>query len=376
MHRVHAVIDLAALERNLGRIRAALPPHIRYISVVKADAYGHGLKPMATRLMQSGADAFAVANVQEAAELRELGHGWPLLVLGPVLPKEYSLLFTHKLIPTLSSKEEIDTLEAFARAWKQSLLVHLKIDTGMGRTGVWHEEACALYQHLRTCKALNLHGLYTHFSSADSDLDYTALQRGRFLEVLRKCDNLDVSKLWIHADNSAGLESFSETGPFNAVRVGLLQFGLPPHAGSLLKSLRTEPVLRFEARICLVKNLPKGTSISYGRTHRLERNSQVAVLGAGYADGIPRHLSNRGQVLLHGQRCPILGRVTMDQTIIDVTDIPRVRVGDLATLLGIQGETCITAVEFAQWAESIPWEVFCSIGKRVPRLYRTDRPAS
>lgn len=375
-YRCHANIDLAALERNVGRIRTALPRHIRYISVVKADAYGHGLAPMATRLMQSGADAFAVANVAEAADLRTLGQGWKILVLGATLPEERPQLFRHKLIPALSSSEEIASLNALGAQLNQSLYVDLKIDTGMGRSGVWHEYAEDIYNQIKASEHLHLHGIFTHFSSADKDPDFTNEQRLRFLRAINKFQDLDVSNIWIHADNSAGLESFAKESPFNAVRIGLLQFGLPPHPESLLSSLRTEPVMRFETRICLLKELPQGAYISYGRTCQLKRDSRIAILAAGYGDGISTQMSNRGCVLIRGQRCPILGRITMDQVIVDVTDLPSVEIGDTATLLGSQGEDTITATEYAAWSNSIAWEVFCSITKRVPRLYQTDRTVS
>jgi len=358
-HRCYARVDLAALERNLGRIRSALPDDIRYISVVKADAYGHGLRPMATRLMQSGADAFAVANVNEAAELRELGHGWRILILGPALPEEYPLIFQYKVTPTISSIEEAIALDRLAEQKKQTLEIHLKIDTGMGRSGVWFEQAEALFETLIKCGNLRIHGIFTHFSSADSDAEYTRLQRIRFLDTLARFKNFDISTLWIHADNSAGLESFNEHSPFNAVRIGLLQFGLPPCEGSLLESLKTEPVLSFETRICLLKQLPKGTSISYGRTRELTRDSRIAIVSAGYGDGIPRSLSNCGEVIIRGRRCPILGKITMDQTIVDTTNLDEVAVGDTVVLLGKQGNEVITADEFAERSGSIPCGRIC-----------------
>jgi alanine racemase len=170
------------------------------------------------------------------------------------------------------------------------------------------------------------------------------------------------------------LETFpgaAGAAPFNAVRIGLLQFGILPRPGSLLSQVRTEPVFSFHTRIGLVKRLPQGTTISYGRTHTLRRPSRVAVLCAGYGDGVPRAVSNRASVLVHGRRCPVLGRVTMDQTIIDVTEVPEAACGDEAVLVGTQGGAEITIAEFSRWAETIPWETLCSVTKRVPRFYKT-----
>jgi alanine racemase len=252
------------------------------------------------------------------------------------------------------------------------LNVHLKIDTGMGRLGVWHEQAEHVYQLINDTAGLRLAGVFTHFSSPDDDPEFTALQRRRFLLALARCPSLDSAGLLIHADNSAGIETLEVGGPFNAVRVGLLQFGILPGPGTLLESVHAEPVFSFRTRVGLVKNLPRGTGISYGRTHILARDSRVAILAAGYGDGIPRAASNRAQVLLHGQRCPVLGRVTMDQTIVDVTDLPAVAAGDEAVLVGRQHDAEIGIAEFSRWGDTIPWETLCSVTKRVPRLYRTQ----
>ncbi|MFH1497486.1 MAG: alanine racemase [Verrucomicrobiota bacterium] len=370
-HRCWAEIDLAALERNLRLIRASLPAHMRYVAVVKADAYGHGLPQTAARLMHAGADLFAVANLAEAATLRELSPDWPVLVLSALLPDEDRHAVDYQVALTVSSPEEVDRFEAAAAGAGRPLAVHLKIDTGMGRLGVWHEQAAPLYQKIRDAAHLRLEGVFTHFSSSDEDPGLTDLQRTRFLTALDHLPGLDPSKIFVHADNSAGLETYEEAGPFNAVRVGLLQFGVLPSSGSLLSEVHTEPVFSFRTRIGLVKTLPAGTRISYGGTHTLARESRVAILTAGYGDGIPRAASNRASVLVRGQRCPVLGRVTMDQTIIDVTDLPAAAVGDEAVLVGRQQGAEIDLAEFSARADTIPWETLCSVTKRVPRVYRT-----
>jgi len=370
--RCWAEIDLAALERNVKLIRASLPPHIRYVAVVKADAYGHGLHQTVARLMHAGAELFAVANITEAAAIRELGPGWPVLVLSPLLPEEDNFLLEYEATATVSCAEEVERFEAVGRAAGRVIGVHLKIDTGMGRVGVWHEAAPRLYAQLRTASHLRLDGAFTHFSSADEDPAFTAEQRRRFLAALRRCDGLDLSRLLIHADNSAGLETAHGEQPFNAVRVGLLQFGILPHPHSMLARVHTEPVFSFRTRVGIVKTLPAGTDISYGRTHTLRRDSTVAILCAGYGDGIARACSNRARVLIHGQLCPVLGRITMDQTIVDVTEVDGVRCGDEAVLVGRQDGQEISISEFSAWSDTIPWETLCSVTKRVPRLYRTS----
>jgi alanine racemase len=369
--RCWAEIDLAALERNLRHIRASLPPHMRYVAVVKADAYGHGLHQVAGRLMHAGADLFAVATLAEAAALRELGPGWPILLLSPVIPEEDRLILRYDVAVTVSSLEEVARFESVARAEDQAITVHLKIDTGMGRAGVWHQDATAVYAAIQAASHLNLAGIFTHYSSSDEDPAFTREQRDRFRRALEQFAGLDFEKLLIHADNSGGLETIERAGPFNAVRIGLLQFGIAPRPGSLFADIEPDPVFSFHTRVGLVKSLPAGTAISYGQTHRLQRDATIAVLTGGYGDGITRMLSNRGEVLIGGRRCRILGRVTMDQTIVDVTELATVAAGDRVTLIGRDQGAEIGVAEFSRWADTIPWETLCSVTKRVPRVYRT-----
>jgi len=370
--RCWAEIDLAALERNLRLIRASLPPHMRYVAVVKADAYGHGLPQTVARLMHAGADLFAVANVSEAEAIRELGPGWPILLLSPLLPEEDRYLAELDLAATVSTEDEVARFDAVGRAAGKPVSVHLKIDTGMGRLGVWHERASELYLKIRGASHVRLAGVFTHFASPDDDPAFTSEQRRRFLAVLQRCEGLPLKDLFIHADNSAGIETLPGGSPFNAVRVGLLQFGVLPHPNSLLAQVHTEPVFSFHTRVGIVKDLPGGTGISYGRTHTLQRDSRVAVLTAGYGDGLPRAASNRAQVLVRGRRCPVLGRVTMDQTVVDVTDVSGVESGDEVVLVGRQPGAEIFLTEFSRWADTIPWETLCSVTKRVPRIYKTS----
>ncbi len=369
--RCWAEIDLAALERNLRLIRASLPAHIRYVAVVKADAYGHGLPQTVARLMHAGADLFAVATLSEATAVRELGPGWPVLLLSPLLPEEDRYLADYDLAATVSTADEVTRFDAVGRAAGKPIAVHLKIDTGMGRLGVWHEQAADLYRKISAANHLRLAGVFTHFASPDDDPAFTEEQRRRFLAVLATCENLKPNELFVHADNSSGLETMPGASPFNAVRVGLLQFGILPHPNSLLAQVHTEPVFSFRTRVGITKRLPRGTTISYGRTRTLDRDSDVAILCAGYGDGIPRVLSNRAQVLIAGRRCPVLGRITMDQTIVDITGVPDVKCGDEVVLVGRQQGAEISITEFSRWADTIPWETLCSVTKRVPRIYRT-----
>ncbi len=371
--RCWAEIDLAALERNLNAIQAALPKRIRYIAVVKADAYGHGMQQTVARLMHAGIDMFAVANISEAATIREIGIGWPILVLSASLEEEEPYLFEYDLIQTISTIDEIQRLNTRGASLKKKLKVHIKVDTGMGRLGVWHEQAKDLFEAMRNAEWLTLDGVFTHFAVAERDRDFTNLQRERFTSVLKSIDWLPLEDLLIHADNSASIDSFTPDNLYNAVRIGLLQFGISPYPKSLFGRVPTSPIFSFKTRIGVVKRLPKGADISYGRTKTLDRDSAVAVLCAGYGDGVPLIVSNRGCALINGQRCPILGRVTMDQTIVDVTDLSlRPKHGEEACLIGPQGDDEIRLEEFSEWAETISWEILCSITKRVPRIYKTS----
>lgn len=373
VERNWAEINLAALERNLRLIKDSLPSHVRYISVVKADAYGHGILPTAARLMQSGVDLFAVANVKEASVIREMGSGWPILILGPLLEEENEALIELDLIPTLSSHIELDRLKALSQKYQIRISTHLKIDSGMGRYGIWWEDAPELINEIKKCPEIKLCGALTHFAQP-SDIEYTEQQRSHFLTVLENTQIHHEPKFWVHADNSSSLRSFDRKAIFNAVRIGLLQFGVSPPQGSILADLPVEPVLSFHSRLAMIKKLPKGTSLSYGRQFTLKKDSSIGIISAGYGDAIPLASGNHAFGLINGQPYPLVGRVTMDQTLIDLTDAPDgIELGQTVTLIGRQEKKEILLTELATQAQTIPWELLCSITKRVPRIYSTKR---
>ena len=370
--RCWAEIDLAALERNLNRIRSALPPRIKYISVVKADAYGHGIHPTAARLMQSGVDLFAVANVKEAADIREMGSGWPILILGPLLKEEDSAILEYDLIPSLSNEDELNRFIELGKRKGKPQAVHFKIDTGMGRMGCWWEVASALLQKVLHAKEIDLQGVLTHFP-IPHNVDFTNLQRERFLSVIQPALQIQPDLL-IHADNSSSLQTMEHSSPFNGIRIGLLQCGVAPPRDSLLANIEVEPVLSFHSRLALVKNLPKGTSLSYGCETTLEKDSVVGVIAAGYGDAIPLHCGGKARGLIDGKSYPLVGRVTMDQTLIDLTQSNNPpETGSLVTLIGCQAQEKISLGELSQNGNTIEWELLCSITKRVPRIYLTKR---
>lgn len=374
MKRCWVEIYLSELESNLQKIREMVPISVKIISVIKADAYGHGIQATATRLMQSGADMFAVANLEEALAIRELGVGWPILILSPLLPIEYEKCLQNEMIPTISNVDEARFLSKNAHSLKKTCPIHFKVDTGMGRVGSWYEEAVNTFKAIQSLDNISVQGIYTHFATSDIDLEFTKIQRIRFDDFLKQI-NVDYSNCMIHADNSAGLDSFDPVNNlyFNAVRVGLIQFGASPRKNSVLNKLIPKPVLSFHTRVGLIKELPRDTPVSYNHTFITKRRTKIAILTAGYGDGIPLGYSNCGKVLINNHYCPIIGRVTMDQCIVDVTDLQTVSVGDQATLIGKQEIQEITLEQFAKDAKSIPWEVLCSITQRVDRIYKTAR---
>lgn len=368
--RCWAEIDLHSLRKNVATIRSFLGDQREYVAIVKADAYGLGLKAIVRTLIDAGIRSFAVANITEALHVRELAPTERIIILSPILPGEEEALADYQFIPIISSLAEHQRLHQLGESLGTSIPFHLKIDTGMGRLGVHFEDTASLSELIAPHPHAHIQGICTHFPSADSDTDFTRLQRQRFVAILNKYNLPGAAPLLIHADNSAGLDTLEPVNCFNAVRVGLLQFGCAPNPKATTARLDLQPVLSLHTRIGLIRELPAGSSVSYGRTHITSRHSRVAILTAGYCDGIPVAASNRAQILVAGTRCPIIGRVTMDQTVIDVShlDPATLAVGDNATIVGKQGTEHIDLHEFSAAAGTIPWEICCSISKRVARI--------
>lgn len=371
-HRCWAEVDLDALGENLAWIRHRIGPDVKIMTVVKADAYGHGLKPIAGRLMQSGTDIFGVANLTEARQIRTVGKGWPILMLGACLPEEVPLAVRDEVRPTISSWAEAQAFDAAAQRARKVLPIHVKVDTGMGRLGVPVDAAPRLIERMRALPGLLVEGVYTHFCAVEDDADFSRRQAAQFHELLARLERTQLKPALVHASNSGGL--LHEPGTrFNLVRPGLLVYGvLPPSRRRSESRLRHEvrPALSWKCRVSLVKWIPRGTALSYGRTFVAPRRMRVATLTAGYGDGFLRAGSNRAEVLISGRRCPILGRITMDQMLADVSGVPHVASGSEAVLIGEQGRQRITAHELAEKFGTVPWEVLTSITYRVPRLYR------
>ncbi len=367
-HRTWAEIDLSALRHNLAAVRAQVGAGVQVMAVVKANAYGHGVGPV-VRALAGRVDMFGVANVREAAELREHAADAPVFILGPALPEERAEIVTRRFVPAISSVEEACAYGALAGA--EPLAVHLKIDTGMGRVGIWEDEAVAVTREILALRRLRITGLASHLPVADEDDAFTCGQLARFHATVAQLRALGLTDAVVHVENSAGLIGFpAQAG--DMVRPGLMLYG---SAGRPEFQSRLRAVLTWKTRIALLRTAPAGHGVSYGRTFKTTRPTRLATLAVGYADGYQRHLSNRGaQVLIGGQRCPVLGRVTMDQIIADVTALPAAEVGDEAVLIGRQGAEEIPAAELAAKAGTIVWEIFIGLGRRVERIYLETSP--
>jgi alanine racemase len=358
-YRCWAEIDRSALRHNLGIVRERIGK-ADILAVVKANAYGHGLVGVAEAIANE-VQLFGVANLEEAIALRTAGLPHPVMILGPAVPGERSAIVEREFIPTISAIEEA---EAFDRIGPVS--VNFKVDTGMGRMGVPEIESLAAFKKVSALRNLRVHSVSTHMPVSNEDADYTRDQLARFRKVVEQFRAEVPGDYKAHVLQSAGTLAFNDT-PHEIVRAGVMLYGISP-LPEFQKLLH--PVMTWKTRIALIRNMPTGHGISYGRTFITPREMRVATLSAGYADGYPRHLSNRdAAMLVHGKRCPLLGRVTMDLMMIDVSHIGDAVVGDEVVLMGRQGEEEISVTELADRADTITWEIITRIGSRVRRVF-------
>jgi len=361
-------IDHEALRSNLRQIRDKVGSRVKILCMVKANGYGHGAAEISQTLVGAGADAFGVATLEEAVHLRQAGIQALLIVLAGVFPDQLDTFVEHKLSPVVYDPLSLKALDHESSRRQVQLGVHLKIDTGMGRLGFLAAEADQWIAAIKQTESLRIEGVFSHFSHAESvQGDYTRKQLESFKRVLGQLRSASVIPDLVHLANSAATITLP-SAYFDMVRPGLILYGVYP-SPNMKEQIHLQPVLSWKTKILQLKNVPSGTSVSYGQTYVTKRESLIATLPVGYADGYPRLLSNRGEALVRGQRAPIAGRVCMDLTMIDVTDIRNVRQGDEVVLLGRQGGAEITADEFAAWANTISYEILTSIGTRVPRIH-------
>ncbi|HWM25365.1 MAG TPA: alanine racemase [Chthoniobacterales bacterium] len=360
--RCWAEVDQNALRHNAAVVRERIGPEVQLLAVVKANGYGHGMVGVAKALVQD-AQFFGVANLEEATLLRgEVSQ--PIIVLGPALPGERVPIAEGGFIPSVSTFEEARDFDRAAKG--APVAINFVIDTGMGRMGVPQTRVVELFKKIAALPNIHLHSLSTHLPVSNEDADFTRAELLQFSEIVAKLRAEFPGDYKVHVLPSAGVLAYTDP-PFDIVRAGLMLYGISPFP-EFQKLLR--PALTWKTRISLIRDMPAGHGISYGRTFITPRAMRVATLSAGYADGYPRHLSNReAAVLVRGRRCALLGRVTMDLMMIDVSQIDDAEVGDEVVLLGRQGDEEISATELAERADTISWEIVTRIGSRVRRVY-------
>ena len=360
MRPTFAQISLSAFERNVNAIASRLPAGTRLIALLKADAYGHGAVALARRCAPGKVAMIGVALLEEALELRRAGIALPILVLGPLNETQVRIALENDVTLGVPGPEELEHVAHVGR--NREISIHLKIDSGMGRMGAVETELPRVVELIRSAPKLRVDAIYTHFANAsDAGDPFTEQQLARFRTLVETLREAGVSAPMHHASNSAATMRGIIEGDF--VRVGLALYGGAPLDAD---SPRLEPIMRWRTEIARLKELPPGHAIGYGTTFVTRRASRIATLPVGYADGYNRRLSNRAEVLVRGRRVPVVGRVSMDLVTIDVTDVPEAAVGDEVVLLG----DGITAEELAAKLDTISYEVFCNVSKRVPRLYR------
>ena len=364
-----AEIDLDNLRGNYRILKAiAKRSKADVLAVVKADAYGHGMDAVARALFKEGVRFFGVATLEEGLRLREVCPPAKILVLGSFHADQVERYFQSGIRPTLSSPDDLRLLEKGLRGRKR-FPAHVKVDTGMGRLGVWHGDALRLFKALGDSKKVILEGVYTHFSNADEEKGlFTKLQMHRFETVVEKLRAMGFHPRYVHAANSLGLARFAYPH-LNLVRPGLLLYGLDP-GKSVGFPVGLKPVMSVKARITFLKDVGAEQPLSYGRTYHTSKPTRIATVPMGYSHGYRVGLSNKAFVVVRGKRCPVVGRVTMDQTLVDVGQVPGIRRWDTVTLLGHDGKSRVSAEEMAAWLDTIPYEVVCSIHSRIPRVYK------
>lgn len=370
--RVYAQIDLDAIRANLAYISRRIAPHTRILAVVKADGYGHGSVPIAREIEAlEELGGYAAATAEEALELRRAGIRKPILILGYTFPYAYEELIRQEVRLAVFREDTLEQLEEAARRAGRKAIVHVKVDTGMGRIGIQpREENIAFLERIAASGELELEGIFTHFARADeTDLESTHRQMKRFQDFTALAEErLGMRIPCHHASNSAGILRLQEAN-LDLVRAGIILYGLCPSEEVAPESGWLRPAMSLHSHLVYVKEIEPGQSISYGGTFTADRRMRVGTVPVGYGDGYPRSLSGRGCVLIRGRRAPILGRVCMDQFMVDLSELPEVKEGDPVVLLGRDGQEEITAQELGKLSGRFNYELMCDISPRVPRVY-------
>lgn len=371
MQRAWLEIDVHALAHNISETKRIISPKTEIMAVVKANGYGHGA-PVASRIfLENGATRLGVSTIEEACQLRKDGIMAPILILNHTEPEQLDAVIIHSVSQTISSLEQAVTISRRAVSLSETGVVHIKIDTGMGRLGIFpHEDSMKIIEKIISLPCLVVEGIFTHFATSDAaDNTFTIEQYSRFLSVLRQLEERKISIPIKHAANSAAVINHGPTH-LDMVRPGIMLYGLYPSPEMNKGKVSLRPAMTLKSRISYIKEVPSGVSLSYGRTYTTSKRQRIATLPIGYADGFNRSFSNNTSVLVHGQKCPVVGRICMDQCMLDVTGIkPDVIVGDEVVLLGKQGELEITADDWANVSGTINYEVVTTFGSRILKTY-------
>ncbi|MBP1754796.1 MAG: alr2 [Firmicutes bacterium] len=370
-YRVQAKVNLDCIRHNLLEIRKKLSADTKLMAIIKADAYGHGAVPLAQAIGDSGKiDYYGVAIIEEAIELREAGIDKPILILGYTPKEQYDLVVSYEVAQTVFQYEMAQALSQEAKRQGKTAKIHIKIDTGMTRIGYTDtRESIEEIKRIAELENIEIEGLFSHFARADeTDKTSTEQQLKRYINFV---DQLEAEGVHIpikHIANSAGILEFPQAY-FNMVRCGIATYGIYPSDVVNKEEIKLMPAMELTTHVIFVKDVESGVGVSYGATYVTKNRMRIATIPVGYADGYSRNLSNFGKVIIHGQYAPILGRICMDQFMVDVTDIENVKQGDIVTLLGRDGDAYISAEELAEWSHSFAYELVCTVGKRIPRVY-------
>lgn len=358
-------INLKNLDYNFRVVKRLVGKRVKVLVPVKSDAYGHGIVPVAKRLGALGVDYLGVARIDEGIVLRKAGITTPILILNTVLESELEPVLDYGLTQTICTRGLAQRLSREAGKRNLTAYCHIKVDTGMGRIGVSYKDAYGFIKDLSHLSNLKIEGVFTHFPCADNKPLFTIRQIRQFNELLQRLEKAGIHIPLRHASNSLGVISYPQSH-FNMVRPGLMVYGLYPKEGL---PVGLKPLLSLKTRIAYLKNVPAGNGIGYGHTYIAKKEMKIATLPVGYGDGYPRSLSNKGHCLILGRPARIVGRICMDQMMVDVTKIGRVRIGQKVVLIGSQRGESISAEYLARLAGTIPYEIACSLGSRVTRIY-------
>lgn len=372
--RVYAKINLNAVEENVQEMRRKLKKGTKMIAVVKTDGYGHGALQIA-RLVQPWDDiwGFAVATVEEALFLRKNGIHKPILILGFIFPEQYELLAQHEIRPTVFKLSMAKQLSQAGTAAGKTIKIHFAVDTGMSRIGFQDtESSIQTIQEIAKLPGLEIEGLFTHFARADEkDKTSAQLQLERYLKFADRLSDAGISIPMKHCSNSAGLMELPQAH-LDAVRPGIILYGIYPSDEMKKEAMKLKPVMELKSHIAYIKTAAAGVPVSYGGTYQTTRPTRIATIPVGYGDGYPRSLSNRGYILVHGKKAPIIGRICMDQFMVDVTDIAAQEL-DEVTLMGEDSGTFLPVEILSELSGRFPYEFLCDISKRIPRVYIKDQ---